>query len=269
MALLATKPPAEKKSSSIPVLLIPPLLTPGILCMTPLKWALERRGFRTISYNYPSYRVDIPDNATRLAQFLADLDEPELDVVAFSMGNIILRWAANHHEIPKLRRVVMIGPPNQGAFMADWLDDKFGVLFPLFFGKCARQLRRGDKGLAARAGNLPEGTKIGIIAGGTRNEQGYNIIIPGDNDRTVAVSETILQGFTDFVLVPQYHTTLTLRKRSINLACDFIETAQFRKRPAGAEANQSKPKNVPASNAGAASVNSQQNEPNLGSPNAT
>lgn len=231
MAILSQKPSsAEKKPSGIPVLIIPPLLTPAVLCMTPIKWALQRRGFRTISYSYPSYRMDIPDNGTRLARFLEDLDEPELDVVAFSMGNIVLRWAANHHKIPKLRRVVMIGPPNQGAFMADWLDQKIGILFPLFFGKCARQLRRGDKGLAARAGNLSPETRIGIIAGGTRNEKGYNVIIPGDNDRTVAVSETILPGISDFVLVPQYHATLTIKKRSINLACDFIETGQFRRR---------------------------------------
>lgn len=229
---IETQPKAEteKKAPSIPVLLIPPLLTPGILCMTTLKWALQRRGYRTISFSYPSYRQDIPDNATRLAKFLADLDEPVLDVVAFSMGNIILRWAANHHDIPKLRRVVMIGPPNQGAFMADWLDKKIGVLFPLIFGRCAKQMRRGDKGLAARAGNLPEDTQIGVIAGGTGTEQGYNFIIPGDNDRTVAVSETILPGMTDFILVPQVHTSLTLKQRSINLACDFIETGRFPRR---------------------------------------
>ncbi|MDX1973614.1 MAG: hypothetical protein SFY68_13880 [Candidatus Sumerlaeia bacterium] len=239
--------PAKREAprqSGPPVLLIPPLLTPSILCMTLLKWNLQRRGFRTISFSYPSYSQDIPTNANKLAKFLQDLDEPELDIVAFSMGNIILRWASTHHKIPKLRRVVMIGPPNQGAFMADWLDEKIGVLFPLFFGRCARQLRRGDKGLAARAGQLPAGTEVGIIAGGTGTEEGFNFLIPGDNDRTVAVSETILPGMKDFVLVPQYHTTLTMRKRSIQLAGDFLEFGRFRRR--GQLTQPTTPLNAPA-----------------------
>src|SRR5690606_1560533 len=114
----------------------------------------------------PSWRRDIPDNAARLAEWLRALEVEELDVVTYSMGGIILRWAAAHHDLPRLRRVVLIGPPNRGAFMADWLDGRLGVLYPAIWGRAARQLRRGARGLCERAGPLPSATEFAVIAGG-------------------------------------------------------------------------------------------------------
>jgi hypothetical protein len=217
------KPPVERRT----VLLLPPLLVPSPI-MRVLAWRLRRAGYAPLVWSYASYRRDIPENAAALARLLARQKEGAYDVVAFSLGSIVLRWALNNHAVPAPRRVVMMGPPNRGAFMADWLHRKTGPLFPVLWGRCAMQLRRGAAGLCESAGTLPKSIPVGIIAGGRGTPRGFNPIIPGDNDLTVAVTETVLPGMADFTLVPLTHSLLPLHGRSGELVLRFLETGRFR-----------------------------------------
>lgn len=209
------------------VALLPPLLQPSRV-MLPLSWRLRRAGWDPRIFAYPTWRCDIPDNALRLAAWLRGLGQPEIDVVAFSLGSIVLRWAANHADIPRLRRVVLLGPPSKGAYMADLLSKKLGPLFPAVWGRSALQLRRGPLGLAARSEALPAGTEVGVVAGGTRKGKGFNPWIPGDNDLTVGVEETVVPGMTDFVLVHSTHAGLAFLGRPGRLVVRFLETGRFR-----------------------------------------
>jgi pimeloyl-ACP methyl ester carboxylesterase len=215
----------------IPVVLVPPLLAPSLI-MQPLGCRLRAAGFTTHLFRYPSYREDIPANGARLAHFLGALGPGPLDVVAFSMGGIITRWAASHHAIPPLRRVVMIGTPNRGALMAAKADQWLGPAFPLFWGACARQLRPGDEGLCESAGLLAPETEVGIIAGGTGRPVGINPFLPGDNDRIVRVEETRLEGMRDFALVRAHHGPLILHRETAALTIQFLRTGRFRPAPA-------------------------------------
>ncbi|MCB2153564.1 hypothetical protein KQI84_01655 [bacterium] len=221
---------AKKSDSKAPkrlVVLVPPLLNPSLI-MQLLAWRLRRAGYRTRVFSYASYRRDIPDNAELLAAYLRQLGEDDIDVVTFSLGGILLRWAVNHHEMPRLGSVVQIGAPNRGAFMADWLWSKTGPFFPLIWGRAAMQLRRGTAGLCERAGQFPRATRLGIIAGGISHSKGFNPLIPGDNDFTVGVQETILPGMRDFALVRARHTQLVLLKRTADLTRQFLQTGRFR-----------------------------------------
>ena len=153
---LSTKPPSPTAKAPL-VVLVPPLLMPK-QGMWPLERALRAAGRRTFLFGYPSYRDDIPGNARRLARSLGSLAEEPLDIVTFSLGGVLLRWAMNNEQVPALRRVVMIGPPNQGAWMADWADAHLGPLYPWMFGAAARQLRTGSRGLCVGAGRQAAGT---------------------------------------------------------------------------------------------------------------
>lgn len=208
------------------VVLIPPLLMPRY-GMKPLQWRLERSGFRTRLFGYPSYRRTIPENAKLLAEFLAELGEERVDVVTFSMGGVVLRWCSNFFDHPRLDRVVMIGPPNRGARMADLTDEVLGLGFPLLFGRCARQLRTGDRGLCESAGLLPEDTEIGIIAGGTGRPTGFNPLIGRDNDRVVAVDETLLPGMKDFALFRLPHGPMIFAKETAAATGRFLGSGSF------------------------------------------
>jgi hypothetical protein len=213
--------------------LIPPLLNTRYV-MGPLYLHLRRAGYSPRLFHYPSWCRDIPENAQLLAVYLRGLGEPTVDVVAFSLGSILLRWAVNHHELPVLRRVVLLGPPNQGSAMAEWLSLKLGPAFPAIWGRAALQLRKGSHGLADRAGLFPQNTEVGIIAGGLGTSRGFNPLLPGDNDQTVAVSETVLSGMADFALVRSSHTLLPILPRPRALTLRFLQTGRFRDRKAHA-----------------------------------
>lgn len=211
------------------VVLLPPLLVPSWI-MLPIWLTLRWRGHRPRLFRYPSYRRDIPDNATRLAEWLRGLGVDEVDAVSFSLGSILLRWAVNHHRVPRVRRIVMLGPPNRGAFMADWLHRKCRILYPLIWGRCAMQLRTGPRGLCERAGRFPATSELGVIAGGRGGPRGFNPLIPGDNDFTVGVEETVMPGMKDFALVRRTHTMLPFSARPRRLVATFLETGRFRPR---------------------------------------
>ena len=209
-----------------PVVLVPPLIMPRY-CMVPLARHLRASGRRTILFGYPSYRRDIPDNGRRLARFLRTTGEPLLDAVTFSLGSIVLRWAAAHEPVPRLRRVVMIGPPNQGAALASRLSRWLGPVFRLWVGRSALQLRHGPEGLCSRAGLLPPGTQLGVIAGAAGRSWGFNPLIHGDNDRVVAVTETLLDGMTAFVTVCSGHGPLIVRRATWRHVEHFLQHGQF------------------------------------------
>jgi pimeloyl-ACP methyl ester carboxylesterase len=195
--------------------------------MKPLQWRLERVGFDCRLFAYPSYRCTISENAGRLAAFAGGLGADVVDVVSYSMGGVVLRWAANHCALPRLRRVVMIGPPNNGARMADLASQHLGAGFPLLFGRCAMQLRTGDRGVSGEAGRLPPDTEVAIIAGGTGTPSGFNPLIGRDNDRIVAVDETFLDGMKSFTRLPIAHGPLVFHRETAALCARFLRTGSL------------------------------------------
>jgi hypothetical protein len=109
-------------------------------------------GRRTENFGYKWFFDDVPALAERLSKRLSKLGIQEFDAVTHSMGGIVLRWAMNHQPMPRLRRAILIAPPNAGAWIADHLHERMGRFFPLVFGQGGLQMRTGHRGLAARAG---------------------------------------------------------------------------------------------------------------------
>lgn len=209
---------------------LPVVLVHGLWMRSPVFWrvgrALKRDGRQPLYYGYPSRFLDVPANAQRFALWLQANGPGPYDIVTHSMGAIILRWAAAHHDLPRLRRVVMIAPPNRGAQLADLLHRRMGPVFTWIYGQSGLQMRRGGRGLAENAGR-PEG-EIGVIAGGTGKKKGFNRWITSDNDMTVAVEETILSGMKDFVLVRRRHTPMLWARETSEYVLRFLSTGKFR-----------------------------------------
>ncbi|MEO8376058.1 MAG: alpha/beta fold hydrolase [Candidatus Sumerlaeota bacterium] len=200
------------------------------LVMWPLRWRLRFRYRRRVEiFRYERFHHDVPQLAEILARRLAKLGVKEFDAVTHSMGGIILRWAMNHQPMPKLRRVVMIAPPNSGSWTAAYLSKKFKLLFRWFFGQSGLQMRPGKLGLAERSGLL-EAAEVGIIAGGNGTPKGKRnwLGIPGDCDGTVAVEETILPGMKDFVLLNYNHSHILFAAQTAMMANLFLEHGVFR-----------------------------------------
>ncbi|MBI1290020.1 hypothetical protein GC173_02080 [bacterium] len=226
--------PTESPVSNRPIVMIHGLNVPRQV-LIPIGIRLERQYNRPChNLSYPIHGRSIPVIAQYIADQIRELGLTEYDAVTHSMGGVVLRWAVANHELPPLKRAVMIAPPNAGAWMADHLSRRMKWLFPFVFGEAGMQLRRGPRGVAARAGTL-HGTEVGIIAGGSGKPTGVRnwFGIPGDCDGTVAVEETILPGMKDFTLLNANHSAIILKAETARLVDHFLTHGVFRHRKQG------------------------------------
>jgi pimeloyl-ACP methyl ester carboxylesterase len=105
---------------------------------------------------------------------------------------------------PRIKRIVMLGPPNNGAMLAQLLADN--SFFKAIAGKPGAEL--GPKFTELERHLATPACEFGIIAGGKGDDHGRNPLLHDDNDLLVKVSETKLPGARDFLIVPAVHTFL-------------------------------------------------------------
>jgi len=116
----------------------------------------------------------------------------------------------------------MIAPPNQGSIWGKTLVKNIPI-FRYLLGTSGEELQYSLKFRPM----LPPPCEFGIISGGTGKSRGLNPFIPGDNDATVAVSETMMQGMKDHIVIPGQHTMLLFQKRVIDNVISFLGTGKF------------------------------------------
>lgn len=206
--------------------------------MSDVAAAVQQQSHSTVyQVGYPSTRESIPTAAGGLDRIIRGLEGvEEIDIVAYSMGCLVTRhWlgdvlAENDPSVvrPKLRRFVMLGPPNNGAVRANlWNDSTVGrEMFKLVMGTGGLQLGPQFAEIKDRLA-VPE-CEFGIIAGGKSDGAGWHDEIPGDDDGTVGVEETKIAGATDFAIVPVRHTWLITDKKVLEMTCNFLEHGYFR-----------------------------------------
>jgi pimeloyl-ACP methyl ester carboxylesterase len=154
--------------------------------MTPLADYLAADGDVTIiNVSYPSTRGGIKDHAQALGCIVKHLDGIDtIDFVGHSLGNLVIRHflgditdpATGVHADSRIRRFVMIGPPNHGAEKAEkWSDSG---LFQTMLGTSAVQLGAGWPDVEPHLA-IPA-CEFGIIAGGKGDHDGFTSSIDGD-----------------------------------------------------------------------------------------
>ncbi len=174
----------------------------------------EHSDTTVLRVSYPSTRAGLDKHAQALARILANLEGvDQIDLVAHSLGNLVIRRylaQTSGGDAPgadaRIRRIVMLTPPNQGSYRGLLWDQSawFGGLYHVVVGKPGVEVASGWKATERRLAT-PE-CEFGILAGGRGDGQGWHEQVPGDDDGTVAVSETLLAGARDFLVVPVRHT---------------------------------------------------------------
>lgn len=188
--------------------------------LVPFRKCFAKEGLECALINYPSTRADLETHGQRLAQLVAGLEGVErIDAVTHSMGGLVLSNAVSQPLWPsskQLKKVVMVGPPLRGAAMAR-LFAQLKVLHPIV-GPALTFLQSDEI-----APELPLETDLMVIAGTRGKEGGFNPLIEGDDDGTVAVSETRPRRPHRFETVRGQHTWLRHSKAAQQLAIDFIK----------------------------------------------
>jgi hypothetical protein len=173
----------------------------------------EQGGYVAINVSYPTTRGDLAEHARVLDKVVRSLDGiDEIHFVAHSLGNLVVRHYLGDHTDPaqgirpdaRIKRVVMLGPPNQGAQMADTLGGSRMV--QVVAGTAISQLGPDWDKVEARLAT--PACPFGILAGGKGTPKGYNPWLGQDNDMVVSVESTRLAGAADFAVLPVVHTLM-------------------------------------------------------------
>lgn len=194
---------------------------------------LEEKGhFTVVNVSYPSTRRPIAEHAKSLARIVENLDDAEeINFVGHSMGNIVVRHYLGDQLDPatgrardrRLKRMVMLGPPNQGSEFATALANN--GLFKLVEGAPGQELGGSWESIKDRLAVPP--FEFGVIAGGRGDNRGYNPLLPGDDDGTVTVRSTRLEGEADFIVLPVLHSFMMNDARVMECVLGFLAHGRF------------------------------------------
>jgi len=189
------------------------------LVMWPLARSLQRCGYRTRLFGYPSLRVAPDRNAVRLAQFIRACDG-RVHLVGHSLGGLVILHALRVDPDLVAGRIVLLGSPVNGSIVARRLQ-RFAWTRWLI-GRASDQALLGDgprwrgaRPLGLIAGTRPHG--IGRLLGG----------LTGDNDGTVTVAETALPKASASTTFPTTHMGLVFSRRVAQSVCRFLEQGCF------------------------------------------
>lgn len=201
---------------------------------TMAKFLNDQEGYSTINFQYASTRKSVGDHAVALRSVIDNLgpEVTEIYFVGHSLGNIVVRrylsdttnQQTQAQGDQRIKRIVMIGPPNQGSRMAQILKKSF--LFYKIAGVSGAQLSRTWDQLAPSLA-IPV-AEFGIIAGGQASEKNLsNFVLEGPDDFTVSLEEAKLVGASDLLIRPLLHSTMMSKPVSLQATLSFFNNGYF------------------------------------------
>lgn len=197
------------------------------LSMKALQWHFQQQNYHVSNTSYPSLTMPIealaPVAIEKGVQQCRQYDPTEIHFVTHSLGGILLRQYLAHKPITNMGRVVMLGPPNQGSQLADVIGDN--TLLNALQPPAAQQL--GTTALASKLGAVE--FELGVIAGDANYRPFISAALDESNDGTVLVSETRVDGMSDFIVLPVTHTLMMWQQSVIAQAEYFLVNGRFLK----------------------------------------
>ncbi|HUQ79643.1 MAG TPA: alpha/beta fold hydrolase [Gemmatimonadaceae bacterium] len=186
-----------------------------------------RRRYRVHNLGYPSRREPIERLAELVGQRvqeISDIDGP-VDVVTHSMGGIVLRAAVASEILPaeRLRRVVMLAPPNHGSELADRL--RYYLAYRLTMGPAGQQIGTDEYSVPQRL--PPPPFELGIIAGRRSGNPLFARVLGAEGDGKVTVASAQLEGMRELVVVDRSHTFIMWAPDVLAHIFAFLQTGRF------------------------------------------
>jgi pimeloyl-ACP methyl ester carboxylesterase len=192
--------------------------------MAGLASRLKEQGFTVVRLDYASNCLTIEKHAVNFGHVVANLDHAErIHVVCHSMGGLVVRRYLASGADRRIKRVVLLGTPNQGSEIADAFSDL--KLFGLIFGPAGKELCTDQKGHACA---MPQGIEAAVIAGGVGKRVGFNPFLKADNDGIVTVDSAKLPGISDFLRLPVVHGGMMRSADVAEATARFLKTGRLR-----------------------------------------
>jgi triacylglycerol lipase len=194
--------------------------------MTLLEVYLSGRGYEVINIDYQSREKSIEGLVEDIDKILQGkrLDPfKKIHFVGYSLGGLVIRAYILKHKPKNLGRVVMMGTPNHGSEVADFLKDNY--FYKEFFGPAGQELITDQSKLAKLYGKVDY--DLGIIAGNLSIDPISSYIITGEDDGKVSVAGTKLEGMKDHIIVSATHTFMTNNPVVMRQVESFIKNGEF------------------------------------------
>lgn len=190
--------------------------------MSLLRRRVQKCGFEIHQFRYQSLRLTPRENAVALNAFLRRIKADVIHLVAHSLGGIVVLHLFDAHPDQKPGRVVMMGTPAKGSFVADQISQT-SWLKPILG-------RSVEQGLL---GNVPcwQGQRdLGIIAGIRSIGIGLFLTLgklPKPNDGVVRLTDTQISGITDQLEVHHSHSGMLFARQVAQAVCQFLQQGRF------------------------------------------
>lgn len=179
---------------------------------------IARCGFDAQTFSYASMRSALPENARSLASFVSTLSTSQVHLVGHSLGGLVILTMLASDPDARVGRVVLMGTPAASCHAASRLGEM--KLGRKLLGKCMPPqfvpfAVAGDR-------------EVGVIAGSRSFGLGRLIRgVPQPNDGVVAVSETLLAGMRDQIVLRVSHTQMLISPAAARQICAFLKQGRF------------------------------------------
>lgn len=187
---------------------------------------LQANGYRTLNVDYPSRKHTIEDIVEAIHPQLQEFNKTfsgTLHFVGYSMGGLVIRAYLHKYRPDNLGRVVMIGTPNKGSEVADFIRNIW--LYRTFYGLAGQQLLTDQQTFSHVFGKVDY--ELGIIAGTSKLDPICSWIIKLPSDGKVSLESTKLEGMTDHIVIPAAHTFMPINKQIWHSALRFLQQGNF------------------------------------------
>jgi len=195
--------------------------------MLTMEKALRSSGFSVTNINYSSRNGTIEEISEHVVGKAIEAYRNEgfvkIHFVTHSMGGILVRYYFSRHSTSELGKVVMLGPPNQGSEVVDFLGSFH--LFKWINGVAGTQLGTSSNSVPRQLGPAP--FDAGIIAGNRSINWINSLLIPGRDDGKVSLESAKLDGMQDYIVLPVSHPFIMKNKESIKQTIHFLQTGSF------------------------------------------
>jgi triacylglycerol lipase len=195
--------------------------------MSAIEVALKKNAYEVVNIDYPSRENTIEllaqDTIDRGLKACNKDEEARIHFVTHSLGGILVRYYLSMQTIPRLGRVVMLAPPNQGSEVVDNWKNVPG--FKTLNGPAGMQLGTGAKSIPMSLG--PVSFPLGVIAGNHTINPILSLSLENPDDGKVSVGKTKVAGMSDFVVVPHSHTFIMQADVVIRQVIHFLEHGFF------------------------------------------
>jgi pimeloyl-ACP methyl ester carboxylesterase len=205
------------------------------LNMLGMEYSLNRSGYDVLNLSYPSTRKEISYLAKDIESMLDAKNiwsrGGKVHFVCHSLGGLVTRQylAQIESRLPsgKLRRVIMLGTPNGGSEVADYLQKV--PLYRWGFGPAGQELVMAMR----EQENASVFYDLGIVAGTAgRTYFLTNWFVPWRHDvhdGRVTTKSTRLQGMKDYIELPVSHGLLAWTPSVQKQIIYFIQNGVFQR----------------------------------------